>query len=132
MLVLLLGMAMLQSHAQQASALLNAGVELAHQGRFNEAGDKIVQALALDPNLAEAHYLLGLVRHQDGRTEVALQAFRAALKINPRYADAQVRVCELETVFARANETGYYRALVSCRRAIQLDLRDPEPHFHSG
>jgi tetratricopeptide (TPR) repeat protein len=132
MLVLLLGMAMLQSHAQQASSLLNAGVELAHQGRFNEAGDKIVQALALDPNLAEAHYLLGLVRHQDGRTEVALQSFRAALKINPRYADAQVRVCELETVFARANETGYDRALASCRRAIQLDPRDPEPHFHSG
>jgi tetratricopeptide (TPR) repeat protein len=127
-----LAAALLQSPAQRASALVDAGVELSNRGRFNEAAEKFVQALALDPNLAEAHYLLGLVRQQDGRAQQALDSFRAALKINPRYGAAQARVCELDTHFARARETGYDAALAVCRRAIQLLPTDPEPHFHAG
>ncbi len=129
---LILAAALLQSPGQRASALLDAGIELSHAGRFNEAAAKFVQALALDPNIAEAHYLLGLIRQQDGRTDAALQSFRAALKIDPRHAPAQARVCELDTVFARARDTGYDKALLSCRRAVQLEPGDPEPHFHTG
>ena len=124
--------ALLQSPAQRASALVDAGVELSNRGRFHEAGDKFVQALALDPNLAEAHYLLGLVRQQDGRFDAALQSFRSALRISPRYREAQARVCELDTTAARTRETGYDQALASCRRAVQLAPNDPEPHFHIG
>jgi tetratricopeptide (TPR) repeat protein len=121
-----------QSPAQRASALVDAGVELSNRGRFNEAGDKFVQALAVDPNFAEAHYLLGLVRQQDGRLDAALLSFRAALKINPRYKEAQARVCELDTAAARTKDTGYEGALASCHRAVQLTPGDPEPHFHIG
>jgi tetratricopeptide (TPR) repeat protein len=129
---LILAAALLQSPGQRAAALVDAGIELSHAGRFSEAADKFVHALALDPNIAEAHYLLGLIRQQDGRTDAALQSFRAALKINPRYAAAQARLCELDTIFARARETGYDKTLISCRRAVQLDPGDPEPHFHIG
>lgn len=132
MSALILAAALLQSPAQQAPALVDAGIELSHHGRFSEAAEKFVQALSLDPNLAEAHYLLGLVRQQDGRAEVALQSFRAALKIDPRYAQAQARVCELETRFARTRESGYDKSAAACRKAIQLDPRDAESHFHLG
>jgi tetratricopeptide (TPR) repeat protein len=128
----ILAAALLQAPAQQASALVDAGVELSNRGRFSEAGEKFVRALALDPSLAEAHYLLGLVRQQDGRADAALQSFRAALKIQPAYAQAQARVCELETGFARTRETGYDKAGAACRRAIQLDGSDAESHFHLG
>ena len=47
--------ALAQSPAQQASKLVDIGVELSNRGRFHEAADKFVQALALDPDLAEAH-----------------------------------------------------------------------------
>ena len=129
---LILAAALFQPSGHRAAVLVDAGIELSHAGRFNEAADKLVQALALDPNLAEAHYLLGLIRQQDGRADAALQSFRAALKLNPRYTAAQARVCELDTVFARVRETGYDKALISCRRAVLLDPRDPEPHFHIG
>jgi tetratricopeptide (TPR) repeat protein len=129
---LLLAAALYQAPSQRALVLVDAGVELSHRGRFSEAGEKFVQALALDPNLAEAHYLLGLVRQQDGRAERAMQSFRAVLKIEPGHAQAQARVCELETVSAMARETGYQAASAACRRAIQLDPKDPEPHFHLG
>ncbi len=127
-----LAAALMQSPAQRASALVDAGVELSNRGRFHEAAERFVQALALDPNLAEAHYLLGLVRQQDGRPEAALQSFQAALKIDPRYAQAQARVCELAADSARARETGYANAVTACRRAVRLNPRDPEPHFHIG
>ena len=80
LLYLLLAAALLQPPGQRAAALVDAGIDLSHGGRFNEAADKFVRALALDPNLAEAHYLLGLIRQQEGRTDAALQSFRAALK----------------------------------------------------
>ncbi len=108
----------------QASALLDAGIDLSHRGRFNEAAEKFVQTLALDPNQFEAHHLLGLIRQQEGRTDAAMRSFRAALKINPRFAPSQTRVCELET--------GFEAKLAACRRSIQLDPKDPEPHFHAG
>ena len=40
MLVLLLAAALLQSPAQQASALVDAGVQLANLGRFNDRGER--------------------------------------------------------------------------------------------
>ena len=121
-----------QPASTRASALIDAGVELSNRGRFNEAGEKFVQALALDPESAEAHYLLGLVRQQSGRNDAALASFRSALRIHPRYAAAQARVCELMTVSARTRDAGFESAKEACRRAITLDPRDPEPHFHLG
>lgn len=130
--LVLAGALLLQAPAHRAGALVDAGIELSHRGLFHEAAEKFVQALALDPGLAEAHYLLGLVRQQDGRAESALRSFRAALKINPHFSRAQARVCELDTASARARDTGYEAALTSCRRAVQLDPADPEPRFHTG
>jgi tetratricopeptide (TPR) repeat protein len=121
-----------QPASTRASALIDAGVDLSNRGRFNEAGEKFVQALALDPGSAEAHYLLGLVRQQSGRNDAALASFRSALRIHPSYAAAQARVCELMTVSARRRETGFESAREACRRAITLDPKDPEPHFHLG
>jgi tetratricopeptide (TPR) repeat protein len=128
----MLAAALFQSPAQRASALVDAGIELSNRGRFSEAGEKFVQAIALDPKLAEAHHLLGLVRQNDGRHEAALQSFRTAIKLNPRFGAAQSRICELETNAARTREAGYDAALADCRRAAALDPKDAEPRLHSG
>jgi tetratricopeptide (TPR) repeat protein len=121
-----------QTPAQRASQLVDAGVALSNQGRFPEAAAKLVEALSLDPRLAEAHYLLGLIRQNDGRPDAAMESFRAALRINAAYGRAQARVCELATVAARGRESGYDAALAACRRASALEPADPEPHFHAG
>lgn len=130
--VLLAAVLLAQPASEKASALIDVGVELSNRGRFNEAGEKFVQALAIDPGSAEAHYLLGLVRQQSGRVDAALNSFRSAVRIHPRYAAAQSRICELTTGSAKARETGYDRAKAECRRAIALEPKDPEPHFHLG
>ena len=46
------------------------------------------QALAHDPNLADAHNNLGIILAQEGQAAAAVQSYRQALRINPRHADA--------------------------------------------
>jgi len=123
---------LLLAQAAPARALLDEGVSLSHQGNFAAAGDRFVRAIALDPAQAEAHYLLGLVRQQDGRKEPALESFKRAASLDARYGEAQARICELETDFALARESGYERAAAACRRSLTLLPRDAESHFHLG
>lgn len=64
---------------------------------------------------ADAHHLLGLCYHLAGQPERALDLLDEALRINPRYVEAQVhrgivlgelgRVTEAEEAFARARHT---------------------------
>ena len=49
-------------------------------------------ALALDPNLAELHYNLGLARTYQGRHAEAITAFREALETDPHRADIQMQI----------------------------------------
>ena len=130
---LLLAAAMFQRPAvPRAQTLVDAGIELSHRGRFVEAGAKVVEALSLDPAHSEAHYLLGLVRQQDGRPDAALRSFRAALRSDLGNSAARARVCEIETAAAIARESGYPAAANECRAAIQADPRDAEPRYHLG
>lgn len=118
--------------AQTARELLEAGIGLAQRGRFPEAAERLTQALAKDPRLAEAHYLLGLIRQQRGDRALARASFEAALQIDPGYAEAQSRLAEVLTYQARASETGIAEAAAACRRALALNPADADSHFHLG
>jgi protein O-GlcNAc transferase len=50
-------------------------------------------ALAIDPNLADAHYNLGCVLSGDLRTDEAVACHQAALSADPRFAKARLAVC---------------------------------------
>jgi tetratricopeptide (TPR) repeat protein len=107
-------------------------VELSNRGRFQEAGAKFVAAIAADPKFAEAHYLLGLVRQQDGRLDAALRSYREAIASRPGYPEAQARICELGMRASRNTDKGYAEARPACKKAIALGPRDPDPHFYLG
>jgi len=130
--VVAIALLLFQDAAARASRLVDAAVELSNRGQFPAAAARLVEALSMDARNAEAHYLLGLIRQQDGRAGAAMESFRAALKVNPAYGQAQARVCELETAAARGREAGYAEALATCRRAAALDPRDAEPLVHAG
>jgi TolB-like protein len=46
------------------------------------------KALQLDPELPEAHAIMGLVEGDDGEEEKAIAYFQTAITLNPNYADA--------------------------------------------
>lgn len=117
---------------QTAEAYLDRGVGLLQQGRFAEAAAELTQALGKNPKLAEAHYLMGMIRQERGDRELALASFRAALKMEPRHAGAQARLAEVLTYIARARESGYAEAAAACRRALALNPADADSLFHLG
>lgn len=76
---------------EDAEAAALAAFEAARQYVAAEAWDlaarELNRALDLDPLLAAAHYLLGVVETQRGRVDVALGALRRAVELAPGEAD---------------------------------------------
>lgn len=90
----------------------------------------VMKALALDPNLAEAHASLGLIRANQSRFPEAEAEYKRALELNPDYAPAHVwygtLLGNLEQQLDRqgkADDAAKLRArkLVEYERALALD-----------
>src|SRR3954462_12429302 len=72
-----------------ASAIFNQGVILWNAGKIPEAKAQFEEAVKLDPNMAEAHYWLGMATRNEGKTADAKPHFEAYLKLAPtgQYAE---------------------------------------------
>jgi protein O-GlcNAc transferase len=68
-------------------------------------------ALAIDPNLADAHYNLGCVLFGDLRTDEAIACHQAALSADPRFAKARLAACmaQLPILYRSQEEIGVRR-----------------------
>jgi tetratricopeptide (TPR) repeat protein len=109
-----------------------AGIQLARQGKLSEAAAQFLQALWINPRLAEADYNLGLVRLSWGDRSAAIQSFRQALRIDPSYIAAQLSLASLLTRLAHDHPARLTEAMAECQKAIRLDPRQPEAHFDLG
>jgi len=79
-------------HAPEAVALLEEGTKLAREGDLEGAAAKLARAVELDPDLADAHFNLGVVERRRGRMEAALAALQRVVQLVPDDADAYVRL----------------------------------------
>lgn len=77
------------SSAPSASASFNQGVILWNANKFPEAKASFEAAVKADPNMAEAHYWLGMALLNGGDTAGAKPKFETYLKLAPtgQYAD---------------------------------------------
>ena len=76
-----------------------------------------LRALEIDPDLAEAHHWLAVVRSwSDWKWAVAEELFKRAIELNPSYADARTSYSHLLAILGRFDE-----ALVQAELAIELD-----------
>ena len=75
--------------------LASLGRCLSGLGRFEEALQCLDQALALDPDLAMAHYEKGLVLEQTGEFRRAGESYQHALALEPASADAAAHLANL-------------------------------------
>ena len=62
---------------------LQAALARHHAGQFAEAEQIYRQILEVAPNHADARHLLGLIAHQTGRSELAVECIRQAIALNP-------------------------------------------------
>lgn len=73
------------------------------------------RGIQLDLNRGEGYYNLGLVYRRKGQTDLAIQAYREATRVNPRMADAHYNLANL--YFERQQ---YPLAIAHYRHALEL------------
>jgi len=78
-----------QTHLSLESLYRDAKAALERQD-YAGAADAWKAILALQPNLAEAHSNLGMMRHLQNRFDAAIPAFQAALKLKPDLLSARL------------------------------------------
>ena len=78
------------------------------------------RVLDLQPGYAQAAYLLGVCRREEGDVEGAAAAFSMALRGAPRFADARVAAARNEVARGRAEA-----AVELCVAGVAIDERDP-------
>jgi Flp pilus assembly protein TadD len=82
-----------------ASAIYNQGVTLWNAQKFAEAKAQFEKAVALDPNMAEAWYQLGMANLNTGDMTGAVAAFEGYLKAapnGPKAAEAKTIIAQLK------------------------------------
>jgi len=84
----------LRSGAAAPAALAPAGIEMVwakqalNQRAFGLAHERLEEVLELDPDSAEAHHLMGVLRESLGQDRAAYEAYRSALEADPHYGPA--------------------------------------------
>jgi tetratricopeptide (TPR) repeat protein len=87
-------------------------------------------ALALDRNLANAHFSIGVGKTFIGRAEETEAHIVEALRLSPR--DPTAHVWMNSAGLAKLFLGSYEQAVVWCQRAIEANRNFPHPHFLLG
>lgn len=61
------------------------------------------KAIEKNPSYADVHNILGVINHIEGRFQAAIESFKKALNINPRYTEAILNLAILY------NDLGFYK-----------------------
>ena len=117
-----------QAHAGYAGALLlqESYTEVEYADIRDEVSVAIDTALRLDPNLAEAYAVKGLVSQYSKELDQAEQYFQKAIELNPNY----VRAYHWYGVILRVYLSRYEEALSMHMRALEMDPLSPIINFN--
>src|SRR5271155_2794344 len=109
----------------QTADLLNEALVLHRRGALAEAAARYSEVLRAEPDNADAHYYLGMMRCQEGRFAEGAELARKALASNPRHARAHVLLGRACNGLGRNDE-----ALTSLEQAIALAPDLAQAHSH--
>ncbi len=101
---------------QWLTVCFNLGSLLAAQGRAAEAVDCFRRAVALEPNLADAHFYLGSGLHALGDLDAARGAYRESLRLKPDFLEPRMNLGDL-----LQSQGQFHEALACYDQAIQYN-----------
>ena len=102
------------------NGLIQLGLSMLCQERWNDAILVLEQAIVLKPDFAQAHHNLGVARSRAGDSAGAVRAYRDALRCNPGDVGAHVALAE---ELIRAGQ--HAEAAGHLQRASALEPSDP-------
>jgi tetratricopeptide (TPR) repeat protein/glycosyltransferase involved in cell wall biosynthesis len=91
------------------------GVARKKAGDLQTAATYYKQAIALQPDLADAHYNLGVVLQEQGELEEAIACYQRLLEINPNYAEVYFN---LGKIYQRQKQL--QQAILAYRQGLKL------------
>jgi tetratricopeptide (TPR) repeat protein len=112
---------------KMAMAYYYLGLNLATQGKLDEALQNCRRAVELAPDSPVAHEVLGSVLESRGDFPQAEAAYRAALKLSPQSASARARLAWVLNRQGQADE-----AIKEYRDALMHDSRLDWAHYNLG
>ncbi len=113
--------------AQDAGELVLAGVELHQLGRIDEAVKAYRRALEKDPDLPDAHNLLGMILIDEGKNREAAAHIARAVEISPEVAQYHLNLGNAFSA-GEADEL----AVEAFERAARLDPTNTVARFNRG
>jgi len=99
-----------------AQMFLRVGELAAEKSNWEAAVEKFQEALKLDPDSALAHYDLGVAQFHLGKLDLAAQAEKRAIVLDPKLVDAYI---QLASILSRLAD--YSGAEVILERALKVD-----------
>jgi len=116
------------SSKEDATKLLNAGLQAEVQGDYATAQTKFQELLEVDPTNKFANYNLGYIAQTvDKDTTAAAEYYEAAIEADPQYGPALYNLAIIET--GKKNTT---RAIELYKRAITADPTDANANLNLG
>ena len=124
----------LAAHRGQARELLQKGKELYRNDQDTEAVEAFKEAVKLDPDLAEAHFRLGLSYEALGKQDEAEAEYKKAVESFKKYLeehedDSEARY-DLGQTYAGLGQ--YSEAIRQYQRATKLKDDDPDIYYDLG
>jgi predicted TPR repeat methyltransferase len=114
-----------QTHTITLDQALRGAIALQRKRQLPQAEALFHAILEVEPNSADALHFLGVLRHQQGRRDEAVELIRQAIAICPNYADAHNNLGNILRAMER-----YYEALESFERAVEHGPNLAEAHLN--
>lgn len=111
---------------ENARISYDVGITAFGRGDTREALRALLAATRDDPTLPEAHNALGLVYHASGKETLALEHYRRALALRPKFSEAQNNVGILLL------DLGRYDEAIAAFEAALADMLYPTPLLAQG
>lgn len=115
----------------EAEKLLVEGAALLQEGRFERARKAFHEALAKDPQRAEAYNAMGVTFYARGDFDEALAWYKKSLEADPRFGDAFYNMACVYALQQHSELAFRYLRMAALNRYSERELMEKDPDLSS-
>ena len=112
---------------EESTTLMNQGDAYLRNGKLQEAAECYQEALAIRPQLANAHANLGYIFSMQGKISETIACYQKALAANPDFAIVYVNLGSILSNIGKLDE-----AIACLQRALAISPDLVEAHYNLG